>query len=224
MSANKLYYTSSRIYKRTLMKIIHLQQRHKSPFGMATPEIIDTTVQSQFNLAQEIKKRSEYPVLLEGLYEDINFISQSTSLLFDVVKMLFPQGFPTGFNELTELQKKFLYEEGTVMTLFYLRMIPAVYKTMDKATPFCQREPEAIKHCKTVAKDNGTVTLVYGRDHNFKPYCDKEKIDYETIDTVAPLGQKENSNNVKSSVFKNISASSCKGVSSCKSAHHKCRI
>lgn len=189
------------------MKIIHITQLHKPPFGIkARPEVIDSIVQSQFKVACEIKKHSDYPVLVEGLYKTAhdNRSDEESSTFSDVVKMIFPKGFPSDFNEINSLQKEFLYEKGAVCTLFYLGEIKSIYKSIhknssiaiDKAISegeyrqiFAPRELEAIECAKEAALanfhdlDSATVFLVYGSGHDFKPHCDKEKFAYERIDT-----------------------------------------
>jgi hypothetical protein len=189
------------------MKIIHLHQQHKLPFGIKPiPEVIDATVQSQFMVAQEIKKRPRCPVLVEGLFEDV---SDADSLkLSQVVKIIFPRSFPTDFNDLTPLQKNLLYDKGAVLTLFYLGEIPSIYKSIHKeaseaierqisegfyAQIFKPRETEAIACAKEAAikhfkkLDGSTVIIVFGGGHDFKPYCDEERFEYEVIKCTGSL-------------------------------------
>ncbi len=192
------------------VKIIHINQQHKLPFGIKpVPETVKATVQSQFMIAQELKKHLKCPILLEGLYED-GF--NGTSLPFaHVAKMLFPKGFPKNFAELTQLQQDFLYDQGAVFTLFYLGEIPSMCKSIHKEASriinkqisegayekiHSPREIEAIECAKEAAirqfgtLDNATVIIVFGGAHNFKPYCEKEGFEHEVINTqVTPSSQ-----------------------------------
>jgi hypothetical protein len=187
------------------MRIIHITQQHKLPFGMKpTSECVESTVQSQFKVAHEIKKHPEYPVLEEGLYENA---SEAKAYPFSgIVKMIFPDGFPNTYSDLTKLQKEFLYEEGAVRTLFYLGDIKSIYKSIHKDASdtvskeisegkyehvFMPRELEAIECAKEAALENfrnlddASIFLVYGGGHDFKPHCDRERFDYEKVDTVS---------------------------------------
>src|SRR3990167_2162191 len=189
------------------MRIIHITQQHKLPFEIKpNPDYIESTVQSQFKVAHEIKKHPEYPVLVEGLYENI---CEAASYPFsDVAKMLFTGGFPNNFRDLTDIQKKILYEEGAVRTLFYLGDIKSIHKSIRKDASdtideeiskkkyahnehvFLPRELEAIECAKEAALENfhdldsAIIFLVYGSAHDFKSHCDREKIEYERVDTV----------------------------------------
>lgn len=192
------------------MKIIHITQLHKLPFGIKPePGYIESSVQSQFKVAHEIKKHPEYPVLVEGLNENV---SEAASYpLYNVAKMIFPDGFPNSFLDLTKLQKDFLYEKGAVHTLFYLDDIKSIYKSIHKDASdiidkkisdggyehiFLPREQEAIECAKEAAMgsshnlEGATVFLVYGGGHDMKSHCDRENFEYEIIDTL-PASAKE---------------------------------
>lgn len=187
------------------MKIIHIKQRHKLPFDIKTsPEFKESTVRSQFMVAQEIRKYPGCPIVAEGCSDDI---SDATSHLFsEVAQLVFPKGFPTNFDDLTTQQKDFLYDQGAAWVLFFLGKIPSIYKSIHKEADItlaqgvlegfkaekiypslnleaiaCSKEA-AIKHFNQL--DGITVILVYGYHHDFKPYCEKEEIEYETINTV----------------------------------------
>ena len=103
------------------------------------------------------------------------------------------------------LQKRFLYENGAGLTLFYLGEIPKVYKSIHKEISenidrkilkdnfeliFKPREEEAISCAKEAAikqlgeLNNATIILMFGKAHNFLPYCEKEEFELETINTV----------------------------------------
>ena len=173
------------------MKIIHIKQFHKISSN-PTSLVLEAVAQSQFLVAQTIKAHATCPVVREGLYEDM---VETNLLMSDVAKTIFPHGLPDDFDQLTSLQKEFLYEEGAAFTLFYLGNIPAVYKAIHQKVSeeldskiaegqneliFEPREQEAMQCAKEAAIkkcgriDNATVILVFGRDHNFQPYCKKE--------------------------------------------------
>jgi len=192
---------------------------HKQPFGaQPLPKVFDETVRSQFKVAKEIIKHPGCPVLKEGLIENVS--DSAVYPLAKVVKeILFPNGFPKHFNELTEVQKDFLYEEGAAITLFYLGEIPSIYKSIHKevsdvidkqiseqitigedkievVTKYIpQRDMEAIECAKEAAIqhfgnfESATVIIVMGKHHDLKPYCDKEGLEYEVIGTTTSTFQ-----------------------------------
>ena len=188
------------------MKIIHIGQKHKSEFHFEQCDI-ENTVQSQFRVAQKIRKYRHYPILTEGLYEDL--LDAPSQLFSDVASTLFDRGFPTDFNVLTEIQKTFLYRYGAARTLFWLGAIPAVYKTADNAidiatvkkanegisdydTVHGDRDIYAVKCAKEVASklfkntDDAVVIIVLGLGHSdgLQKICEQEAIEYQLVDTV----------------------------------------
>lgn len=150
-------------------------------------------------------KHPGYPVVLESLDEDV--FNASLLPIADAAKQIFA-GFPKDFDYLTSLQKEFIYENSGTLTLFYLRKIPAVYKSIHKDKNaeinknilegkteqiFVPREIEAIECAKEAALkqfgtlDNATVIIVLGRGHDLKPYCKKAGFEYELVNTVDPI-------------------------------------
>lgn len=188
------------------MKIIHLVQQNKLPSWIkSSPKIIEETVQSQFMIAQEIKKHPGFPVLVEGLSVDVSDVD-SINLSHVVRKILFPDGFPWSFKKLTPLQKDFLYTEGAARTLFFLGVIPSLHRsTREEISNFIERETskplswlkqaaheiEAIVCAKKAAinrfqkLDGATVIIIFGSSYDFKPYCDERNFEHEVVNTVA---------------------------------------
>lgn len=187
------------------MKIIHIAQFHKIPFGAKPfPEVFDGVVRSQLSVARFIRQNPSFPVLVEGVYKDYE-ISENPILSF-TAKMVFPDGIPEDFNALSSLQKDFLYDYGGPKTLLFLREIPVIYKSARKEIMenidrkikegdaeylLHPREREAIDCAKEVKAnklgdmENATVYLVFGAGHDFKKYCELygENIQIERLET-----------------------------------------
>ena len=113
-----------------LMKMIHIKQIHEAPIlepaFVTEPREMEITVESQFQVAQELRKYKECPIVVEGNYKDEQ--DPKSQPLAAPAKKIFPEGFPSNYNKLTTLQKEFLYDKGAARTLFYLGEIPAIYK------------------------------------------------------------------------------------------------
>lgn len=193
------------------VKIIHIGQVHALPFDQNPPqEFMNIVIRCQISIGQYIMKNPNFLVVKESLKTDYTDLLQFPSWV-DGTKKLFPKGFPDNIDDMNELQKKFLYNEGAVYTLFFLGMIPCIYKSIhEDAAEYVKnnqnslekiatnpeinynlREEEAIKCIKelVIKKDmqtssNGDITilLVYGAAHDFKPYCTREGFESEFID------------------------------------------
>ncbi|OGT38924.1 MAG: hypothetical protein A3F12_01960 [Gammaproteobacteria bacterium RIFCSPHIGHO2_12_FULL_38_14] len=195
------------------MRIIHINQAHKPALANPPQEIIDEIIRSQFQVGQELKKYTGYPILLESLHKDLSDASSFSLEMAKIslsAKILFPEGFPKNFSNLDPIQKNFLYDQGVVFTLFYLGEIPVLYKSIHGEVRnnidqqisegrygqvFTPRELEAIECAKETAiktfktLDKATIIIVFGGGHNFKPYCDKEGFEYELINTIQRIPQ-----------------------------------
>src|SRR3990167_4683780 len=115
------------------MRIIHINQAHKPALANPPQEIIDEIIRSQFQVGQELKKYTGYPILLESLHKDLSDASSFSLEMAKIslsAKILFPEGFPKNFSNLDPIQKNFLYDQGVVFTLFYLGEIPVLYKSI----------------------------------------------------------------------------------------------
>lgn len=187
------------------MKIIHIKQRHNLPFNIKpTDDYIESAAHSQFLVAQSIKKMKNYPILDEGLCEDI-LESANLEPMSSIARAVFFDGMPDDFDELTSLQKEFLYDYGGAHTLLFLGDIHTLYKSIHRETAkeidkriengnfldmLVPREEEAMSCAKEIAinkfdnLDHATIIIVYGAAHDFSPYCKKEGFIYETIDTL----------------------------------------
>lgn len=181
------------------MKIYHLKQQHTLPFGIeATPQYKNDTVRSQMLLANFIKSHPGLPVFIEGLYEDQKF-DESCSKMSSAVKMVFPKGIPDKFEDLNERQKEVLYEYGAYHVLFFLKIIPAIYKSIHKdESEKIDREIEAgnyslISHVRETEAINcvietvgGTgqdsVILIFGAAHNFGEKCKARGIELVEVE------------------------------------------
>lgn len=187
-------------YDRKKIHMIHVAQAHKLPFGMKpSSEYVETVLQSQLQVAQAIRKYPGRPILVEGLYEDATFNPENPFNM--AANMIFPQGLQfNDVNELTALQREFLYEYGAVFTLFYLGEISSLYKTIHKEASeiidhqilsgdfdkiFNAREKETIECVKeaVATQSHDTVLVIFGAAHNFSPLCNNENFYCEVINT-----------------------------------------
>lgn len=112
------------------IKIIHIKQTHQGselqPAFINHPKEMEKTVQSQFQVAQVLRKYAESPIVVEGNYKDEQNVNDQP--LATVARKIFPQGFPDNYFNLTKLQKEFLYDQGAARLLLYLGEIKAIYK------------------------------------------------------------------------------------------------
>lgn len=184
------------------MKIIHIKNHHALPFPIKpNPEIFEMTVHSQWMVAQIIRKYPDFPVVSEGVDADIT--DAPSRLMSVAANIIFPNGIPDKLEQISPLQKEFLYENGGDLTLFGSGEIPAIYKSVQtKLTSFDPaREEEAIACAREAAMkrfgtlDNATILLVFGGAHNFKSLCEKEGFEYEAIETVSSSVSSELSDN-----------------------------
>ena len=68
------------------MKIIHLGQLHKKPFGhKPTKEFLECVVDSQLKVIEYIKTHPDMPVLHEGLSENYQGVSHDEKLKAQVI-------------------------------------------------------------------------------------------------------------------------------------------
>ncbi len=109
------------------MKIIHIAQGHKKPIlikgDKPSSDIIDKVVHSQLKVAIAIKLHLPCPVVNERTgYNQERFTSRN-------IKKAFPTGIPTQFNQLTNEQKRMLYEEGAAQILYDIGKIPILYRS-----------------------------------------------------------------------------------------------
>lgn len=109
--------------------IVYLPQFHWRPEFEGNPEITDSVARSQFAIAQAILKDKDRTVFQERLYDDVSEKDLQSSQMVSVVKMIFPQGMPTSYSNLNDLQKKLLAEEGAAFVLMYLGEIKEIRKT-----------------------------------------------------------------------------------------------
>jgi hypothetical protein len=116
------------------MKIIHLGQLHKKPFGhKPTREFLDCVVDSQLKIIEYIKTHPTIPVLHEGL--DVNL--QGGNFLETVkARAIFPNGIPEK-SALNKAQKEYLYEHGGVFVMYFW----VIYKKYIKL--FIQKRQES---------------------------------------------------------------------------------
>jgi hypothetical protein len=175
---------------RNKIHLIHIKQRHKLSFGIQpNPEHIETVAQSQINVAKAIKEHPNCPVVCEGLYEDVGEDTSCRKIKTAAQLIFHHAGLPQDFKMLTPLQKKFLYENGGPVTLFFLREIPSIYKAIHKKVSIeidkqisgdCTetskwqklREKEAMECTKEAAVkyygdlNPSTVLVVFGAGHD----------------------------------------------------------
>ncbi len=182
---------------------IHVRQRHKLPFGISpSPYVYESIIKSQLKVVEVVKKYFDCPVVLESLYENTK---ERLPEMVIASKMLFPNGIPSTIEELNSAQKEFLYNEGGVFTLWFLEIIPSIYKGIHKEisnlfdsqiangnmnSVFFEREKEAME-CANEAlslqrssnQDRSIVLVVFGRQHDFGSLCGEYGFTHETIDT-----------------------------------------
>jgi hypothetical protein len=203
-----------------LLHFIHVKQAYR-PTGEGTflenteptQETIEAIVQSQLKVIKAIKERPNSIVMEEGRYQNINdsdlddanynMFNSAVGIMRLAARSIFPQGVNQDCHALTALQKKFIYEKGGTLTLFYLGEISSIYKSIHKevgdaihqqvrSNDFSSidlpREKEAVACAKEAVMEhygrcNGSsVLVVFTASHDFKPLCDQEGFSFESIE------------------------------------------
>lgn len=181
------------------MKITHLGQLHKKPFGhRPTQEFLECVVDSQLKVIAYIKAHPDVPVLHEGLSENYYGVRPDEKLK---AQMIFPNGIP-GKSFLTHIQKEYLYNNGGVFALFYLGELEKVYKAIHPEVSVVinqgvangnlslilePRQREAIACAQEVMLSNPStqsVILVFGDSHDFQRYASEYPVEFEKVSLV----------------------------------------
>lgn len=196
------------------IEIIHLKQFHKIP-GIPNydeqNEICNTVAKSQFKLANYLAHNNNTPVVLESLYDNIN-CENSSEMCAVTKEVVFPDGLPNSFEDLSYAQKVMLYEYGATITLTYMGVLPQTYPSIDsdssdkidaearklsyeelylKVTTtedFGNREHFALDNAKLAAQDHygsstqGKVFIVFGAAHDFRKECIEFGYQHSEID------------------------------------------
>lgn len=195
------------------LEITHLKQFHKIPgipeYDQYKP-ICNKIAKHQYELAKYLTQNPNIPVIVESLYDNIDCINSSD--MCNVTKnFIFPQGLPDNFNQLTFLQKKFLYEEGAATTLVYMGILPIVYKSIDKEfsdkidaeaeqlsyeelyqkvttdDDFGNRENFALDNAALVAEavygisNENKIFIIFGGAHDFKNECNDRGFELKEV-------------------------------------------
>ena len=138
--------------------VAHFPMYHDPPVKEYSNETYELVVKSQFQLLNTLIDYNRSPRDLAVFDEhvtsddyDLNYIQAIESGLagadtyskFDgsvfnfteryrTAKNLFGQGFPSHYEYLNKLQKKFLFETGASLTLYLLKEIPKIYKVISR--------------------------------------------------------------------------------------------
>lgn len=164
--------------------IVHFPMYHEPPVANYSIEDYELVVKSQFQLMHTLidyqqALRDHLAVFDEHISSDrynFNYIQSLESGLagadtyeklngniyhyserYRTAYSLFGNGFPSHYEYLNELQKKFLYETGASLTLYLLQEIPQIYKVISQ---------EQLK----VAKANLTGDFLTGSEGNASYY------------------------------------------------------
>lgn len=179
------------------LTIMHVKQMHQLPHGCdkCSDRVKNKIAQSQYEIANYIKKNPHIPVFLEGLQEDGDFNSLCKNSFGGMVQhLLFPQGLPSTFNELNEMQKSMFISVDAPIVLVCLGLLSKIHKTInpdlaeeihaqfsagdqsnilgprekaaiDSITTATINHPEEFKHKKAI--------LIFGARHDFHNECRK---------------------------------------------------
>lgn len=181
------------------MRIIHLGQLHKKPFGhRPTKVFLECVVDSQLKIIEYIKAHPNTPVLHEGLSQNYEAASHDDKLK---ARIIFPNGIPEK-SALSIVQKEYLYEKGGVFALYYLGELEKIYKAIhpeisrvidqgvangNLSLILEPRQREAILCAREVmASISGikSVILVFGDSHDFQRYSSEYPLEFAKVSLV----------------------------------------
>ena len=115
------------------ISISHIKQMHSiGDTRFLSPVDYEKIAFSQYNVAEAIlqnQKESKSIVLVEGLTQDLTPLEMSITKADDA-QYIFPHGLPKTYSELDDQQKYFLVTVGGPYTLYYLHLLPNLYKTL----------------------------------------------------------------------------------------------
>lgn len=129
------------------MRIIHLGQYHYVNTELSI-DFWEQVVQSQFAIAKIIQQNPYCPVVCEATdrnrkrheYKDNEGLSVGKrGISFQEMRQIFPLGLPNSYADLNNPQKDALYAFGGTLVLFFLNIIPALYRSADEMTAGCTR-------------------------------------------------------------------------------------
>ena len=204
--------------------IVHFPMYHDPPTLDYSPETYELVSKSQFQLLHTILDyhRSGRPLAVfdeninadsynynyiqviesgqaqSDIYTKLNGNTYNYTERYRTAHHLFGQGFPSHYEYLTIHQKKYLFETGASLTLYFLKEIPQIYKVISKEKMklvkanlpenafnslddgknrywiFTFRELELKKEIDSFFIRNpiynGLVFIAYGAEHDFSGY------------------------------------------------------
>lgn len=183
----------------TKRRVIFYPQLHQTAAMENDRIAMDMVAFSQWRILKFIASHPDLEVFRESLCDEapLNQNQGAENLPNRVARLLFrSMTVPSKFEDVTSLQRNFLYEEGGVLTAFYLGLISTVHSTT--TSKFCEkwdakmmgpvgprifarvqkeREYDAAVRIEKYLDDHPSkrALLVFGANHDFSEYFDRSE-------------------------------------------------